>query len=579
MRTVLTWTTKIRNEILIILGLILLVNVFFGKIDITIKSDGAGYYDYLPSLFIHHDLIRYNSPYTKDSSKYHRIIAAGNYSDYNNSYKVNKYPVGVAIFELPFFIGAMVYAYLNGDPVDGFSMPFQKSIYYCALFYLFWIIYFLKKFLKLYQIDDSVILLCQALIVFATPLMHYTYFDMAFSHLYSLLSLLLFLYCLKIYFDRNESRYLFFASGILGLVFLCRPPNLIIFFFIPFLLSSFSDFANKMLSLIKNWKLSLSSSFIFLSMASILPLVWFLQTKSVAVDSYPEEHFNLLSPHFYSILFSYRKGLFVYTPLLLVSMLCVLWLLVKVSFYSFITWTLFFSLLTYVLSSWWSWYYGASFGLRAYVDYLIIFMIPLGLFVNSLKGKLRSFIMICCIPFVVLNVIQTYQYKQYILHWGEMDKKKYWSVFCETSREFIGLVWKSKKDTNQFKMLYEKNIMDDIFPKKSTTLLFEHTFNDSLSIDQVKFVQLQLENDFYRRSKSRILLTVVNAATGENYIYSEHSLIQFYEEKLNLWHKGSFDFTIEGIPANTVCSLKLHLIAGDFHEQLSNIRVKFYGDK
>ena len=41
-------------------------------------------------------------------------------------------------------------------------------------------------------------------------------------------------------------------------------------------------------------------------------------------------------------------------------------------------------------------------------------------------GLMVSLITFLTIP---ISVIQTYQYKEYILHWIDMDKEKFWKVF------------------------------------------------------------------------------------------------------------------------------------------------------
>jgi len=66
-------------EVLIIFCLIFLINNYFKNVDTTIKSDGVGYYDYLPSIFIHHDFIRKDIPLQNNSGIYNRINAIGAY--------------------------------------------------------------------------------------------------------------------------------------------------------------------------------------------------------------------------------------------------------------------------------------------------------------------------------------------------------------------------------------------------------------------------------------------------------------------------------------------------------------------
>ena len=140
-----------------------------------------------------------------------------------------------------------------------------------------------------------------------------------------------------------------------------------------------------------------------------------MQTGSAIVYSYQGESFNFLEPHLFSILFSYKKGLFVYTPVLLIALLSLFWFAYKKEFFLLTTWICFFVLLTYVLS-WHSWFYGCSYGLRAYIDYYAIFFIPFAIMLDKIKTVPKLIIMAITLPTIPLNIIQTYQYKEYILH-------------------------------------------------------------------------------------------------------------------------------------------------------------------
>jgi hypothetical protein len=88
-------------------------------------------------------------------------------------------------------------------------------------------------------------------------------------------------------------------------------------------------------------------------------------------------------------------------------------------------------LITYILSSWWSWWYGGSFSGRPYVDFGIIFLILLMSVLNHLKGIKLYFTSILLIALVALCQIQTYQYRYYLIHWEDMTKEKYWEVFLK----------------------------------------------------------------------------------------------------------------------------------------------------
>jgi hypothetical protein len=91
--------------------------------------------------------------------------------------------------------------------------------------------------------------------------------------------------------------------------------------------------------------------------------------------------------------------------------------------YLAMSYLLFFGLVTYILSSWWIWYYGGSFSLRAYIEYFGVFAVLLTLLLNQLR--FQHFYLGLVILLIMLCQIQTYQYRYFIIHWSEMDATKY----------------------------------------------------------------------------------------------------------------------------------------------------------
>jgi hypothetical protein len=176
------------------------------------------------------------------------------------------------------------------------------------------------------------------------------------------------------------------------------------------------------------------SFLVFFALISIQLLIYKISTGQFFVYAYQKEGFNFLSPHLFDILFSYKKGLSLYTPLFLLSFTgsYFLW---KSSSFQFYTWLGFFSLITYVFSSWWMWYYGGSFSSRVYVEYLPIFMLLLAIPLEKIKTKLfNHFYKLTIIVLIIVCQIQTYQYRYYEIHWADMDKEKYWSVFMRIDK-------------------------------------------------------------------------------------------------------------------------------------------------
>ena len=100
--------------------------------------------------------------------------------------------------------------------------------------------------------------------------------------------------------------------------------------------------------------------------------------------------------------------------------------------------------LTYVLASWHSWYYGMSFGLRAYIDYYPFFFIPLAFTLNAVSRLGKVAIVSLSLITLPINIIQTYQYKNFILHWVDMNRDSYWDLFLKTDSKYRGLLWKGQ---------------------------------------------------------------------------------------------------------------------------------------
>jgi len=87
-------------------------------------------------------------------------------------------------------------------------------------------------------------------------------------------------------------------------------------------------------------------------------------------------------------------------------------------------------LITYIFSSWWMWYYGGSFSSRVYVEYLPFFALATALGLQQIKTDKRKTVAIGMLFLIIaLCQVQSYQYRYYDIHYGDMTKEKYWKVF------------------------------------------------------------------------------------------------------------------------------------------------------
>jgi hypothetical protein len=400
-----------------------------------ISSDGKGYYAYLPAIFIYHDL-QYNFVNSYES-KYYLPENKVNFTIDYNSKKVNKYWLGTALLMSPFFLIAHFVSTILSLPNDGYSFIYQAMVAFAAVFYTLLGLFFIRKLLLLYYVKEIEILITLFALVFATNLFYYTVAEPSMSHVYSFFVISSFVFWTKKFYQTFKEKCFIYAIVSLAIIILIRPSNGLIVFSIPFLAGDIQNF---------------KKSFIALKLLRLLPwfglalLMIFLQlfyykisVGNYIVYSYGSEKFNFLNPHLFEFLFSYRRGLFIYAPVLFLSILGFKFLY-KISTFQTMALALFLFIVIYILSSWWMWYYGGGFGMRPMIDFYVFFAILLASFLKAnFENKLFKFLsLISLIICVLLAQIQTYQRVNFILPWDGINKEIYWKIFLKTDSSYIG---------------------------------------------------------------------------------------------------------------------------------------------
>lgn len=399
----------------------------------VIQSDARGYYAYLPAVFIYKDL-NFRFFYTIEREKYYDANYYYQYLRVHNNKTINKYYAGTALCLVPFFIIGHVVTLLTNYPADGYSYYYTLFTHIGALFYLLLGLFGLRKLLRTFLIDEKKIALVLIAFVFGTNLFYYVLSEFAMSHVYSFALISWFSYYVRKYFMEQHSKYFIFSMLLLGLITLIRPLNLIVLFSLPFL-------AGSRYELNEGFKLLLKRPFVlflgiigFAILVFVQLLIYKISTGDFMVYSYQEEGFNFLSPQIWNFLVSYRKGMFLYTPLLLISVTG-FYFMFRSNRYQAISLFAFLLLLVYVLSSWHMWYYGGSFSQRVMIDFFAFFAILLSTawmeIRNRQVGRIFTILILLAIVFCQ---IQTYQYRRMQIHWSDMDKGKYWEVFMRVDK-------------------------------------------------------------------------------------------------------------------------------------------------
>lgn len=348
-----------------------------------VRSDGYGYYAYLSSVFIDHNLsfntAIINLP-TPDKNAYglHYIESTGHYLD--------KYTIGTAILQIPTFLAAHLFANIFNYSPNGYSLPYQMANIFSGIMYCILGMYFLYRTLRIF-FEKEVVLFTTIAFLFGTSLFHYATYDSSFSHIYSFFLISLFSF---IIFTKNQDLNItFIMLGVtFGLIVITRIPNAILLILCLVLLLPYIKWSKN-----KKYKIdaNLNKNFFYKIMLFILTALiiisiqlfyWYYATGSIFINSYQGEGFNFLHPELINYLFSVRKGLFFWSPILLFSIFGIFILMYKKQYYIALPVLIIFSIHTYLCSSWWSWYFGGSFGNRPIVDILPILALPFAAFIK-----------------------------------------------------------------------------------------------------------------------------------------------------------------------------------------------------
>jgi hypothetical protein len=401
-----------------------------GLITGVIIHDINYYYSYLPANFIEHDL---SLKFLNDTSR----NFAGRYwhLDAPNGGHVFKMSMGMSYLYSPFFFAGHLAAVIKNKPTDGFSKPYQFFMSFCGLFYMLCGLWFLRKVLLTY-FSEFVTAATLVVLGMGTNLFFYSVQEGPMTHApnFFLFGLVLSL-TIKWHKEASWTQSILLGLAI-GVASLIRPTNIIIAF-IPFFYNVYSFHSMK-----GKWQWALSNYYkiIVIGICILLPwipqlLYWKMVTGQWFFYSYINESFFFSNPHILETLFSFRKGLFIYTPLMLVAFAGLFILRKRLPQFSSALW-LFTAANIYIISSWWCWWYGGSFGLRAYIEMFALWSIPLAIVIEkivSYNKLIRRGALSFLFLFVLLNIFQSMQYWNGALHWDGMNYKLYKAQFLHRS--------------------------------------------------------------------------------------------------------------------------------------------------
>ncbi|HMC97815.1 MAG TPA: hypothetical protein VKG92_09185 [Flavobacteriales bacterium] len=399
--------------------------------------DTFGYYLYLPANLLHHDPALEDQQWVHDVlDTYHNTGSFYQAGELPDGRWVMKYPMGLAVLWSPFFAIGHLVAGIIHQPQDGFSAPYQWSIIWAMLAYAFAGLLVLRRVLKEF-FSDGITTTVLVLIVLGTNYLHQAVYSTGMPHVF-LFTLYAGVLWHGIRWHREHRRRdVVMLAVLLGLLALSRPSE-IVAVFIPLLigLARPAEWKEHFRALWQ-WRAQLGLALgIMLLIGAPQLIYWKWLTGKFLYMSYnnPGEGFEFLHPYFAEVLFSFRKGWYIYTPMMAVA---TGGLFVLRRYLPSLQWgvIVFFVLNLYIVSSWSCWWYADSFGQRSLVQSYAVMALPLGAVIAWLAGRrwlLRSVGCVVLLAFTGLNMLQTWQSAEGIVHGSRMTWPAYRAGFGKT---------------------------------------------------------------------------------------------------------------------------------------------------
>ncbi len=506
------------------LGILIFVlaQFYFGFSELAISWDSFGYYLYLPYTFIYNDLSFSDLTHVQSMADlYDSTDTLYQLTYVPNGNHVIKYPAGMAILMAPFFFIGHGLAFILGYPLDGFSAPYDIMISVGNLVYVIIGIVYLRKVL-LHFFSSKITIIVLLSVVIGTNFLYMATTGAGNSHvpLFTLHAVALYL-TIQWHLVPSVKNSLKFGA-VIGLMIIARPTE-ILFLVIPVFwgVKSFKGFFQKYYELITNKTLSLLFfSIVIIAIGCIQLFYWKTITGKWLFYSYDNagEGFNFLSPYLKDFLFSYRKGWYLYTPIMLLATIGLFFTLFKK--YKFgISLLLFVVLNVWVLSSWSCWWYAGSYSQRSVVQSYPEMAIALGALLTYTYDRiwLRRISHVMVVAMIFLNLFQTWQFDERIIDGSRMTKEYYWTVFGKTAvpdgADKLLMINRPSVQKTKPADISEYKKVKTIFVKENVTFSEDQEF---LDFDRFEYHKLTSKDHGWIKLTGKS--TVIHRGSDEEYL-------------------------------------------------------------
>lgn len=360
-RSLAALTHRLHGRQLVLMGAaILLLVVGFRPV---VQGDGTGYFSYLHSVVIDHDLDMSNEYAAAGPNGVH--VAGGTSPIIKTGLPPNQFPIGPALLSLPAYLIALLVR-PSGQPM--FGPPFTSAYTLASLLYGALALALCYRLARRTTDSTGAATGATIAITLATPLLFYLLYDPSYSHTFSAFMVSLFLY---LWWTRRDGRT---VSGWLLLGLVGGTMALVRWQDGPLMAMTLLDIRRA------KWRLLLMAPGAVLAFSPQLVVdqvifgKWLPGAASVAFDP--------LHGHYLQVLFSSWHGLFIWSPVLLAAVVGYWFVqdpVLKAAF------ALCFLIQLAIIGPYSFWWGGASFGMRFFINLTPFFAIGLAALAKHLR--------------------------------------------------------------------------------------------------------------------------------------------------------------------------------------------------
>ena len=430
--------TLARAEPFVVPALVLLATAAYcwiygaGLARTPIRSDGAGYYVYLPAIVVFGDPTLQSVAQDCCGG---RPPAHGISRWPETGRWLNQYPIGVAMLAAPGYVVAHALTLWSGMPADGFSFLYEHTSGLCGVA-AFGIGLALVRRILAQSYAPPIVAATLLLVGLGTNLIHYAAWDPFYSHVYSFALITGLLFVCPLWFEAPSIRRSLLLGAIAGFIVLVRHPNALFLVLVPlFGIERPGDLAMRVRVLAgRGGHMAIAAGAALVVLAPQL-LLYRTTTGHWLVSAYRDQWFDFAHPNLYGVLFSVTKGVFFWSPVLLLAAAGLFLMRGAAGAWRFAA-VVALSAHAYVAASWWDWQFGSSYGHRAFTDAIGIMALPMAAAVERVARRrgAAAFAGVALTAAVALSLAQMVQVWIGVMPMDDVTWEQYRRLFLRFGR-------------------------------------------------------------------------------------------------------------------------------------------------